>query len=228
MAEIPLLGTPSYSPSTQKFRENPVVDKGSPTSSPCMLPTGTTYKKNRGKPSFYSFTFPSPLCLHHLENIPRAGRLKHFLQNCELLTSDQWTLNTVKGYRLELTGSPRQLRLPPPHHLNPSQLALIKNEITSLLDKKAIVSVYHHRNLSYSNLFVVENKGGGQRLVINLSSLNSFVRHHHFKMEDLKVVGDILRPQDFMCKIDLKDTYFAVPIHPEHQKLLCFQFQNVT
>ena len=158
----------------------------------------------------------------------RAGRLKHFLQNWELLTSDQWTLNTVKGYRLELTGSPRQLRLPSPHHLNPSQLALVKDEITSLLEKKAIVSVPHHRELFYSNLFLVEKKGGGQRPVINLSSLNAFVRHHHFKMEDLKVVADILRPQDFMCKIDLKDAYFAVPIHPEHQKLLCFQFQNVT
>lgn len=124
-----------------------------------------THKKNRSKPSFYSFTFtfPSPLCLHHLENIPRAGRLKHFLQNCELLTSDQWTLNTIKGYRLELTGSHRQLRLPPPHHLNPSQLALVKDKITSLLDKKAIVSVPHHRNLFYSNLFLVEKKGGGQR-----------------------------------------------------------------
>ena len=76
--------------------------------------------------------------------------------------------------------------------------------------------------------FLVEKKGEGQRSVINLSSLNSFVHHHHFKMEDLKVIADILRSQDFMCKIDLKDAYFAVPIHPEHQKLLCFQFQNVT
>ena len=47
-------------------------------------------------------------------------------------------------------------------------------------------------------------------------------------MEDLKVVADILRPFDFMCKIDLKDAYFAVPIHLAHQKLLCFQFKNVT
>jgi len=52
--------------------------------------------------------------------------------------------------------------------------------------------------------------------------------HPHFKMEDLKVVADILCPEDFMCKIDLKDVYFAVPIHPEHQKLHCFQFKNVT
>lgn len=64
--------------------------------------------------------------------------------------------------------------------------------------------------------------------MINLSTLNSFACHHHFKMEDLKVVADSLRPLNFMCKIDLRDAYFAVPIHPAHQKLLCFQFKNVT
>lgn len=102
----------------------------------------------------------------------------------------------------------------------------VEDEISSLLDKKAIVKVPHHRKLFYSNLFLVEKKGGGKRPVINLFTLNSFERHHHLKMEDLKVVADILGPQDVMCKIDLKDAYFAVPIHPEYQKLLCFQFKN--
>lgn len=36
------------------------------------------------------------------------------------------------------------------------------------------------------------------------------------------MVADSLRPLDF------RDAYFAVPIHPAHQKLLCFQFKNVT
>jgi len=134
----------------------------------------------------------------------------------------------VRGYKLELTGVPRQSRLPFPHCLNASQLALVEDEIASLLDKRAIQQVPHHCNLFYSNLFLVEKKGGGQRPVINLSTLNSFVRHQHFKMEDLKVVADSLRPLDFMCKINLRDAYFAVPIHPAHQKLLCFQFKNVT
>ena len=48
---------------------------------------------------------PLPFVYVNLENIPRAGRLKYFLQNWDFLTSDQWTLNTVKGYKLELTGA---------------------------------------------------------------------------------------------------------------------------
>lgn len=162
-----------------------------------MLPTGTTYKKNRGKPSFYSFTFPSPFCLHQLRKHCEGREVKAF-------SPELGTLN-----------------------IRPVD-SLVKDEITRLLDKKAIVSVPHPWNLFYSNLFLVEKKGGGQLPAINLSSLNSFVRHHHFKMEDLKVVAAILRPQDFLCKIDLEDAYFAIPIHPEHQKLLCSEFQNVT
>ena len=106
------------------------------------------------------------------------------------------------------------------------QLLLVQHEIVSFLNKKAIVEVSPHRGLFYSNLFLVEKKGEGQRPVINLACLNSFIRHHHFKMEDLKVAADILRPQDFMCKIDLKDAYFAVPINPAHQKYLCFQYKD--
>ena len=42
------------------------------------------------------------------------------------------------------------------------------------------------------------------------------------------MVADSLHPLDFMCKIDLKDAYFVVSIQPAHQKLLRFQFKNVT
>ena len=77
-----------------------------------------------------------------------------------MLTSDQWTLNTVRGDRLELTGVPRQSRLPSQHLLNARQLALVEDEIVSLLDKNAIKKVPYHRERFYSNLFLVEKKGG--------------------------------------------------------------------
>ena len=42
------------------------------------------------------------------------------------------------------------------------------------------------------------------------------------------MVADSLCPLNFMCKIDLRGAYFAVPIHQAHQKLYWFQFRNVT
>lgn len=77
-----------------------------------------------------------------------------------ILTSDQWTLNTARGYKLEFIGAPTQSRLPTAPHLNGDQLSLVENEITSLLEKQAIQEVCPHRTLFYSNLFLVEKKGG--------------------------------------------------------------------
>ena len=47
-------------------------------------------------------------------------------------------------------------------------------------------------------------------------------------MEDLKAVADLLRPGDFMCKLDLKDAYCSVPLHRRSQKFIRFQFQGRT
>ena len=70
----------------------------------------------------------------------------------------------------------------------------------------------------------VEKKEGGQRPVINLKSLNTFVRTEHFKMEGLHILPD--QAQDWMIKMDLKDAYLQVPIHREHQQLLQFQWNG--
>ena len=184
----------------------------SPTSNPHKLPTETTCRANKGKPSSYSFTFPPCLCLPQLREHPEGWEAKVFSPELGTLNIRPVDPQHCEGLQtLELIGVPRQSRLPSPHPLNASQLALVEDEIASLLDKRAIQELPHHCNLFYSNLFLV---------------FRSFVHHNHFKMEDLKVVADSLRPLDFMCKINLKDAYFAVPIHPAHQKLLLLSVQE--
>ncbi|KAG1302908.1 hypothetical protein G6F64_010529 [Rhizopus arrhizus] len=42
-------------------------------------------------------------------------------------------------------------------------------------------------------------------------------------MECAPALRDILEKDDFLCKIDLKDAYVVVPIHPESQKYLAFE-----
>ena len=68
-----------------------------------------------------------------------------------------------------------------------------------------------------SNLFVIPNKGGEQRPVFNLRQLNQFIKYEHFKMEGIHMLRDLLKPNDFMANLDLKDAYFTVPIWKGHQ-----------
>ena len=90
----------------------------------------------------------------------------------------------------------------------------------------AIVETTLSKNSFMSQIFLVEKKEGGQRPVINLKSLNTFVRTEHFKMEGLHILPDLIQAQDWMIKMDLKDAYLQVPIHKEHQHLLQFQWNG--
>ena len=78
------------------------------------------------------------------------------------------------------------------------------------------------------HLFLVPKKGGGHRPIINLKKLNEFVPHHHFEMEGIHMLKDLLKQGDFMAKIDLKDAYFARPISDPDKKYLRFRWKDQT
>ena len=45
-------------------------------------------------------------------------------------------------------------------------------------------------------------------------------------MEGIHLVKDMLQKGDWMVKLDLKDAYFAVPIHPDHRRYLQVQWKG--
>ena len=59
-------------------------------------------------------------------------------------------------------------------------------------------------------------------MILNLKQFNTHITYRHFKMESINQVIDIVRPNVYMASIDLKDAFYSIPIHPEHQKYLKF------
>ena len=70
----------------------------------------------------------------------------------------------------------------------------------------------------------MSKKDGDHRPVINLKSLSNFPSYHHFKMERLNVVKYLLQQNDYMCNLDLKDSYFC--IHRSSQRFIRLQWEG--
>ena len=104
----------------------------------------------------------------------------------------------------------------------------MKEVIQSLIFKGAITVVDPCSQQFISTLFLVEEgPGTGEfRSVINLKALNRFLPKEKFKVGGLHTARSLLRKGDYMMKLDLKDAYYGVPIHPESSKYLRFQFKG--
>ena len=158
-----------------------------------------------------------------------AGRISHFATNWKVITEDQWVLRTVQGFLIPFREEPRQMRPPHPYQFSEEQMRLMREEISSLLGKGAVVTVDPAASEEgfYSTLFLVPKTEGRMRPVINLKALNFWVHPQHFKMEGIHTLREIVAQDEWLAKLDLKDAYFTVPIHQEHRKFLRFVVDQV-
>jgi len=90
-----------------------------------------------------------------------AGRVAYFLPNWEMLTQDQWVLQTVAGYHLELISTSHPTRVPQQIHCSPESKTQIPTEVLELLKKWAIVDTQDTPQNFVSQIFLVEKKGWG-------------------------------------------------------------------
>ena len=146
-----------------------------------------------------------------------VGRLKWAKVTWEKITQDPWVLSTISGYKIEFWSNPIQTHPPAPLNLPQKQIHLMTKEVQILVQKKAVIAVSDTQSAGFlSRIFLVPKKDGSQRPVINLRPLNQFVVWEHFKMEGVHLIEHLIQEGDWMVKLDLKDTCFAIPIHQDY------------
>ena len=83
-------------------------------------------------------------------------------------------IRCVQGYHLEFESESCQPMLPSQVNFSEGQREAINKEVLKLLEKEAIVKAQHCPGEFISDLFLVPNKTGDLRPVINLKPLSKF------------------------------------------------------
>ena len=121
--------------------------------------------------------------------------------------------------------------VPPPAHfhnrnLSDSQTTFVDSEIQKLLDQNIITESTVTPTV-VSPLNVVPKKGKNKwRLIHDLRYVNSFINSSKFTNERIDVVNSLVREEDLMVTLDLKDGFFHVPVSDTHQTFLGFKWKN--
>ena len=162
--------------------------------------------------------------MYRIENF-KAGNIKNYFANWHSITSDPETLQTVNGLPIEFFASRPENQFSQ-NQFSMSEITVLKDEINKLLKKGVVTLSSHEENEYISPIFLVPKEDNAFRMILNLKRLNEYIPYLHFKMDTFDKVLTLIRPNCFMCTVDIKDAYYSVAIHEPDQKYLKFKFQN--
>lgn len=152
-----------------------------------------------------------------------AGKLSQCLPVWETITSDKWILDTVAGYKIEFCENATLIaRRKAPHNVSSQTMDSLLREFL----EKNIIEQSVKSGGFFSSVFLVEKRDLSFRAILNLKDLNQSVEHHHFKMDTIKDAICLIRENCFFGSVDLKDSYFSVPVHPLFREYLKFYWNG--
>ncbi|XP_038139792.1 uncharacterized protein LOC119782749, partial [Cyprinodon tularosa] len=187
----------------------------------------------QGKPASTTATPPPPTAA--ASSVPQEPQyvppLSLRWESWRAAAAPPWVLRTIsRGYRLQFATVPPRFSGVIHSHAQGESARVLREEILSLIDKRAVSVVSPEQSLSgfYSRYFLVPKRGGrGIRPILDLRALNKFLRKYKFRMLTHAALLRLVRPNDWFSSVDLKDAYFHIPIYPPHRQYLRFAFQGV-
>ena len=94
-----------------------------------------------------------------------------------------------------------------------------------ILDTRVIVELNVEEKAFVSPIFTVPKKDGSVRMILILKKFNE-VKYRHFRMDTLESIIKLMHRTCFMASVDLQHTYYSIPVAPEEQMSLQFEYKG--
>ena len=89
-------------------------------------------------------------------------------------------------------------------------------EIKNFLYKGVIEGCQHEECKYIPSIFLPPKPDGWFRMILNFKKLNDYMPYIHFKMETIKSVLNLVTPNCYITKIEVKDAHYSISVLPEH------------
>ena len=135
-------------------------------------------------------------------------------------------MNTIQGVQIDFDYNIHKKCEPRPIVFSVTKTALIDFEIERLIQRQIIKPAVHTEGEFISTIFLRVKKDGGVRLILILKRLNKSIEYHKFKMDPLKSAICLMEKNCWFASVDLKDAYYSLPVHTDHQQSLRFRWRG--
>ena len=97
----------------------------------------------------------------------------------------------------------------------------VDEELLRLRGEGVVEVIPLHPKMLPAPITVVPKSNGGVRICLNMRQANGKTSALHFKMENLLVVRDIIRRNDFLTSLDIADAYLHIPVSKAAGRFTC-------
>lgn len=164
-------------------------------------------------------------------NVPASDSdcsISRYSNNWPLVTKNRFILNIVEfGYIIQFLTSPHQNYPVISNPSNTTKRLALAEQIKRNLLINSISLVTPSESQFVSRVFTVKKSNGDDRMIIDLSHLNTHVNKVHFKMEGIDTIKSFLSFNYYMVSIDLSDAFFSIPLHENSKKFTTFEFDGL-
>ena len=178
-------------------------------------------------------SFVNHLCFAHpiesvhnvVHNLPVGGCLKDFGQIWASKGASQRVVSILKnGYNLLFKVKPplTRDRIAKSRYANPLRNSYLQQALHCLLDKQAIEMVKVQSSLAFYNRLYSVPKPNKLQQILELSSLNKFLKVQTFTIETSVSIRLSLQTGEWVSSLDFSDAYFHIPISQTSRKYLRF------